>query len=417
MNFIILIFIEILFLILIFLYFYFKYTKKEINLKKLIIEKDNLIKNYLNKIDFLQNIELHIQNTMNSLAHEALKSNSQLFLNLAQENLQKFQITAKIDLNQKQEDILNIINPIKETLKDFNIKIQEIEKNRISYNSELKEQIKNLFNVNINLKEETHNLSQALNSPKVKGRWGEMQLKRTVEIAGLINKVDFVEQQSIETDTGIQRPDMIINLPNQKKVIIDAKVPLNSYMKSLYSKNNIDYDKNIEEYVKQVKSHIIQLSSKAYWKQFDFTPEFVVLFLPGESFFSAALEKDPDLIDFSSYKKVILSTPTTLIALLKTIALGWKEENISKDILNIINIGKELNNRIFIIGEYLTELKNNLKKSVLCYNKIISSFEHRIIPTLNKIKNIDNNNIDENNDLLNFNKLDIEFNKMNINKN
>ena len=406
MNILIIIFIKIL---LIFFYFEFNYKIKKNNLKKLIIEKDNITQ------DYLKNFKLHIEQTINSLASEALKSNSQFFLSLAEENLKKIQIIDKINLNKKEEDIYNIISPIKETLKDLNLKIQEIEKNRISSNSEIKEQIKNLFNTNISLKEETNNLSRAFNSPKVKGKWGEMQLRRAVEIAGLMNKVDFIEQKSFETDNGIQRPDMIIELPNKRKIIVDSKVPLSSYMKSLYSKNNIDYENNIEEYVKQIKLHIVKLSSKAYWKQFDFSPEFVILFLPGESFFSAALEKDSELIEFSSYKKVILSTPTTLIALLKTIALGWKENNMSKDILNIINIGKDFNNRIIVIEEYLKELKNNLEKSALSYNKIISSFESRIIPTLNKIKNIDNNNIKKNT-AFSFSKLDIDLKQSNIKK-
>jgi len=231
---------------------------------------------------------------------------------------------------------------------------------------------------------------QALRAPQVRGQWGEMQLRRTVELAGMVNYCDFIEQASHETGEGLrQRPDMLIKLPNGRQVVVDAKVPLAAYLDALEAQDALVQTERMQAHARQLRDHIKGLAQKAYWSQFENTPEFVVLFVPNETIFSAALEQDPRLIEIGVENKVILATPTTLIALLKAIAYGWQQEAIAREAKQIAALGRELYERIAVVTGYFAKLGRSLEQSVGHYNKAINSVESRLLVTARKFEALD----------------------------
>lgn len=280
------------------------------------------------------------------------------------------------------------MKPLQEMLKRYENQIKEIEENRHKSFGSLTEQLRSLSTMHEQLQKETNNLVTVLRRPKVSGSWGELGLKRVAELAGMTAYCDFFEQESVSTDTGRLRPDMIVRLPNGREIVIDAKSPVDAYLNVASASSEEERKKLVNHYVANLRNHMNILSSKAYWDQFSRSPEIVVMYLPGESFFSAAIEHDHKLIEDSSVKKVILATPTTFIALLKAIAYGWQQEQVTKNAQEISKLGKELYERFSIVIEHYAKTGLAIRKAVESYNEGTRSMETRLIPSIRKFKDL-----------------------------
>jgi len=363
-------------------------TRQE--LAALKAQRDAELKAAAEKLQLLEEARAQLEASFKALSAEALSKNNESFLRLAEENLKKYQEGARSDLEKRQESIHKTVEPVNEALRLFNQRIEKIEERRTATDASLKQQLEQLSQAQTELSRTTGSLVQALRAPQVRGQWGEMQLRRTVEMAGMINYVDFVEQASHETGEGQrQRPDMLIRLPNERQVVVDSKVPLAAYLDALEAKEAAVQSERMKAHARQLRDHIKGLSTKAYWTQFENAPEFVVLFVPNETIFSAALEQDPQLIELGVESKVILATPTTLIALLKAIAYGWQQEAITREAKEIAALGRELYERIGVVAGHFAKLGKSLDQSVGHYNKAISSMESRLLVTARRFENLD----------------------------
>ena len=336
----------------------------------------------------LETMKGDMTDTFNALSSAALKSSSEEFLKLASENLNRIVSDTKGRLGEHQVAMDGMIKPLNDALKRFDEQIRSIEESRHKAYGSLESQLKSLTLTQEQLQKETGNLVTALRKPQVRGRWGEVTLRRVAELSGMSEHCDFTEQLSVDTDRGRIRPDMIVHLPMNREIVVDSKVPLEAYLDAISVNSEEEKKERMTRHTQHVRSHMNKLASKEYWSQFDKSPEFVVLFIPGESFLSPALEMDSSLIEDGIQKGVIIATPATFIALLRAIAYGWRQEQITDNAKQVSMLGKELYERISTLAGHFDDLGTAIGRGVDAYNKVIGSLELRVLPTVRKFKEL-----------------------------
>ena len=325
-----------------------------------------------------------LKDTFNALAGNALKNNTAQFLHLARENMKQYQIKAEDNLSQKEKAIEGLVKPIRDALDKTEAEIRRMENERKQAQGALTQQLQSIAESHRLLQSETRNLVQALRRPEVRGQWGELTLKRLAELAGMAEHCDFHEQETVQTVQGQQRPDMVVRMPDKREIVVDAKTPLDAYLSAVECSDDTERRGHLEHHTRNVRARIKELSGKAYWRQFRFSPEFVVLFIPGDQFLSAALEIDHSLLEEALSQNVILATPTSFVALLRAIAYGWRQEALAENADTIRAVGQDMYDRLITFAEHLSRLGRSLDSSVDNFNKAVGSYDSRVLPGARK---------------------------------
>ncbi len=371
------------------------YSKRQHNKNILLIQENVNLKAELNyqrahiidKEEILQRSQQQFQTLLESMSQKALIANNESFLNLAKSTFSDLHERAKVEMEEKQTNIARLMDPLKKSLEQVDLKMEALEKERAHSFTDLRRQVIDLVATQKELRLETANLVKALRSPTGRGQWGEMQLKRVIEMAGMIAHCDFTEQVTVAD--GRLRPDVIIRLPGKKTIVVDAKTPLAAYLNALECQDDLQKSQLMTDHARHVRTHIRALSQRNYFEQFDQSPEFVVMFIPGESIFGAALEADPSLIEFGVQERVIMATPTTLIALLRAVAYGWQQEAVAENARQIGQLGRDFFKRLSDFSGHLVRVGRHLSQSVSAYNDSVGTFERRVLVSARKFKELD----------------------------
>lgn len=329
-------------------------------------------------------LDRQLRETFNALASDALKDNNAQFLRLARESLERFHVKADGDLEKREKAVEGLVKPIREALEKTEKQLQSMEKDRHAAHGALTKHLETMAESHRLLQSETRNLVQALRRPEVRGQWGELTLKRLAELAGMVEHCDFTEQNSVQGEQGKLRPDMVIRMPDRREIVVDAKTPLDAYLSAIEAGSDTERRSFLEQHARNVRARIRELSNKAYWEQFDFSPEFVVLFIPGDQFLSAALEVENNLIEDALAQQVILATPTSFVALLRAVAFGWRQEQLQENAEKIRTLGQDMYGRMATFAGHLAKLGRSLDSSVSDYNKAVGSYDTRILPAARK---------------------------------
>lgn len=325
--------------------------------------------------------EQRLREAFEALSADVLRRNSEAFVTLAESRLKQATTEAKGDLSQRQQAIETMVGPLRETLGKVENQLRTVEKDREGAYRALLQQVGTMRESSDQLRQETRHLVTALRAPQVRGRWGELQLRRVVEAAGMVEHCDFEEQSTSTTDEGVLRPDLVVRLAGGKNVVVDSKVAFAGYLEAMEARDEATRENRLRAHARHMRDHIDRLAAKAYWQRFDPAPEFVVLFVPADPFLSAALEKEPALLEYAFDKNVVIATPSTLIALLRTVAYTWRQEALARGAQRVLALGRELHNRLATMGSHVDSVGKALNNAVVKYNQAVSSLESRVLVT------------------------------------